>query len=345
MSRTLRNGALVAAGVAGVAAGVPLGRRRAWTFRDKIVLITGGSRGLGLVLARQLAAAGARLALVARNAEDLKNAADSLQGYGVPVLVFPADVRDQEQVEAAITETVRYFGGLDVLINNAGVIQVGPAETMTLTEFDEALATHFWGPLYAMRAAFGQMKRQGGGRIVNIASIGGKVAVPHLAPYSASKFALVGLSDGLRAEYAKDNIRVTTVCPWLVRTGSYRNVAVRGQHQKELAWFALGDSLPLLSQRDGEAAKLILAACRRGQSRLILSPLGRAAHLIDAVFPQLSATVMASANRLLPKAPPHSSRAKWGFESFSPWVPSRLTALSDEAAARNNQLRVSKRRQ
>lgn len=344
MSGSSHTSRFVAAGVAGVAAGMLLGRRPAWSFRHKVVLITGGSRGLGLVLARQLAAEGARLALVARNREDLRRAAESLRDYGVPVVTLAADVGHEAQMSAAVHDTVRHYGRLDVLINNAGIIQVGPAENMATGDFERSLATHFWGPLFAMRAAAPQMKRQGGGRIVNIASIGGQLAVPHLAPYSASKFALVGLSDSLRAEYAKDNIRITTACPWLVRTGSYRNVEVKGQHALELAWFALADSLPLLSMRDSDAAQRILDACRRREPRVILSPLGRAANVVDAVWPQLSAAVTASASRFLPKATPAGHRTKKGFESFSALVPSGLTRLSDNAARRNNQLCVARRR-
>ncbi len=335
--------ALLGVGLAGVALGALLRPRRSWSFRGRVVLITGGSRGLGLLLARQLAAEGARLALVARNPDDLGRAADELRGRGAEVLELPADVGVQAQIEAAVATTVAHYGRLDVLINNAGVIQVGPAEHMALGDFDRALNTHFWGPLYAVRAALPQLKRQGGGRVVNIASIAGKVAIPHLTPYSASKFALVGLSDALRAELAKDNVRVTTVCPWLTRTGSYRNVEVKGQFERELAWFAVGDSLPLLTQRGEDAARDILEACRRAAPRLILTPYGRAATAVDALFPQLSAAVIAGANARLPDPKPGGSRTQKGFESFSLAVPSIVTRLSDRAARRNNQLGVQRR--
>ena len=340
--------ALLGVGLAGFALGAlfrpwrPSPRRR-WSFRDKVVLVTGGSRGLGLALARRLADEGARLALVARNPGDLSRTARELRERGAAVLEFPADVGVQAQIEAAIAATVTRYGRLDVLINNAGVIQVGPAEHMTLDDYEQAMKTHFWGPLYAVRAALPQFKRQGGGRVVNIASIGGKVAVPHLTPYSASKFALVGLSDGLRAELAKGNIQVTTVCPWLTRTGSYRNVVVKGQHERELAWFAVGDSLPLLTQRGEDAAREILNACRHAAPRLILTPYGKAASAVDGLFPQLSAAVTATANSLLPGLESGGDRAKRGFESFSPAVPSIATRLSDRAARRNHQLGVQRR--
>lgn len=214
---------------------------------------------------------------------------------------------------------------------------------MTLDDFEAAMRTHFWGPLYAVRAALPHMKRQRGGRIVNIASIGGQVAAPHLVPYSASKHALVGLSDGMRAELAKDNIRVTTVSPWLMRTGSYRNVEVKGQHKRELAWFALGDSLPLLSLRAEDAARQILEACRRAAPQLVLAPYGKAAVAANALLPGVTAALMAGAAHFLPGPVPGGSETKKGFQSASSLVPSVLTRLSDEAARENNQLHVEGR--
>lgn len=342
MARSWRNlAALLIGGLAGAALGLAT-RGRRYSLSGKVVLLTGGSRGLGLLMARQLAAEGARLALVARNAPDLERAAGELRRRGAEVLTLPADVGDRLQVEDAVDATVRHFGALDVLINNAGVIQVGPLENQRLDDFETAMNVHFWGPLYAVRAARPYLERSRG-RVVNVASIAGNVAVPHLLPYSASKFALVGLSDGLRAELAKDGIKVTTVLPWLTRTGSYRNVTVRGQHEEEFAWFAVSDSLPLLTMRGEGAAEAILDALRRGAPRLILTPYGKAATALDALFPQLIAAAAATANRLLPDAAPGAGTQK-GYESFSALTPGWLTGLSDDAAARNNQLGGERRR-
>ena len=190
-----------------------LRNRRALDLQGSVVLITGGSRGLGLVLARHYADAGAKLALAARTAADLESAATELRGRGADVQTIVCDVRDADQAAQAVATTVERYGRIDVLVNNAGIIQVGPAEHMQRADYEDALATHFWGPYATMQAAIPHFKAQGGGRIVNIASIGGKIAVPHLGPYSASKHALVGLSDGLRAEYAKDNIRIRDAGP------------------------------------------------------------------------------------------------------------------------------------
>src|SRR5204863_5194639 len=123
-------------------------------------------------------------------------------------------------------------------------------------------------PLFTTLSVLPAMRRQGEGRIVNISSIGGKIAVPHLLPYDASKFALTGFSEGLRAELLKDGIYVTTVCPGLMRTGSPRNADFKGQHEAEYAWFSIGDSLPGMSMSAEAAAERIVTAFRQGEAEV-----------------------------------------------------------------------------
>jgi NAD(P)-dependent dehydrogenase (short-subunit alcohol dehydrogenase family) len=221
--------AFVAAGLATAIAVRAKRMRRTYDFSGKSVVITGGSRGLGLVLARQLAAEGARITLIARDEHELRRAAGDIHERhpSADVLTVPADVGEREDVERAIAQTIGRYGSLDVLINNAGIIQVGPLDHMKLSDYEDAMKTHFWGPLFLVLAALPHMRNQGGGRIVNISSVGGRISVPHLVPYSASKFALTGLSDGLRAELARDQIVVTTVCPGLMRIGSPINANER----------------------------------------------------------------------------------------------------------------------
>ena len=301
-------------------------------------MITGGARGLGLVLARQLAAQGARVALLARNPGELGRAEEQLRNAGAEVVAVPCDVRRQEQVIAAVERIVARFGSVDVLINNAGVIQVGPLEHMTVQDFEDAVAIHLFGPLFCTLAVLPHMRQAGQGRIVNISSVGGKIAVPHLLPYCASKFALVGLSEGLRAELGRQDILVTTVCPGLMRTGSPRNAWFKGRHRREYAWFVLADSLPLLSINAERAARQIIAACRRGKARVVLGWHTRAAVLLNAMFPELAAGVVASVNRLLPgEAPGQGTNMFAGFESQNPLAPAWLTHLTEEAAVRNNE--------
>lgn len=313
-------------------------RRDRYDFRGKTVLITGGSRGLGLVLAREFAAEGAKVAICARDAAELERGRLDLAGRGARVLAVPCDVTDQKQTRELIGEVEQRFGAIDVLVNNAGVIQVGPVEVMTLEDYEQAMKTHFWAPLYATLAVLPGMKRRGHGRIVNISSVGGKIGVPHLVPYSASKFALVGLSEGLRAELAQDGIVVTTVCPGLMRTGSPRNALFKGQHRAEYAWFSISDSLPVVSMQAERAARQIIGACRRGEAELVVSAQAALAVKFHALFPEATADILAAVNKLLPGPGGIGRRRARGRESESTLSPSVLTTLGDSAAQRNNEI-------
>lgn len=329
---------LALAGAAAATARWTLRRSRRVDFEGASVVITGGSRGLGLELARRFAAEGARLALLARDTDELARAQKALAG--VPVSLYPCDVTDAEAVNRTIERIAATLGGIDVLVNNAGVIQVGPAAHVTPQDIEEAMAVHMWGPLHTIRAAAPVMRGQpAGGRIVNVSSIGGLVAVPHLLAYSVSKFALTGLSDGLRAELAADGIRVTTVCPGLMRTGSHVQAWMKGRSEDEFAWFAAAASLPLVSMNAARAARRIVEACRVGQARLILTPQARLLYAAHTLLPSLTAAVMQAMVRALPgPAAAGGERRQKGWASTSRVAPSLLTRLGDNAARRNNEL-------
>jgi len=310
-------------------------RRPAYSFKGKVVLITGGSRGLGLVLARKFAKKGARLAVCARNPEELEKARQDLSSRGAEVLVIPCDVRQETEVNNMVQQVTTHYGRIDVLINNAGVIQAGPLDNQTLADFREAMDTHYWGPLYATLAVLPGMKQQQEGRIVNIASIGGKVSVPHMLPYSGSKFALVGLSEGLRSELKKYNIPVTTINPWLMRTGSTGHGVVKGQHEKEYAWFATLDALPLVSMSAEKSARKILKAIRSGQAELTLSVYGKLASLVHGLSPAFMTEYFGLMNNILPG--PGSDERRTGEESKSDLVPDWAQSIQDKNAAKNNE--------
>lgn len=322
---------------------VALGRFlwRRWNEYDlhgKTVLVTGGSRGLGLVLARQFAANGARVAICARDEQELQTASEDLQNRGAEVAAIKCDVTNMSEVEDMVRRVRERFGKIDVLVNNAGTIQVGPLEVMKREDFEHTMRAHFWGPLNTILAVVPEMRERGDGRIVNISSIGGKIAVPHLVPYSASKFALVGLSKGLNAELRKDGIVVTTVCPGLMRTGSPRNANFKGKHRDEYAWFSISDSLPVTSIKAERAARQIVDACKQGRAELVITIQAKMAVTFDALFPELSADLMAVVNRVLPGTGGIGERTAKGRESTSSWSPSWLTRLTEEAAMNNNEV-------
>ena len=308
-------------------------------FNGKVVLITGGSRGLGLVLAREFASRGAKIAICARDRGELQRAKEDLDERGAEVFDAICDVRDQSDVERMISDVRSRFGQIDVLVNNAGVIQVGPLETQTQADFEDAMQVHFWGPFYAMQAVLPHMRQRGEGRIVNISSIGGKIAVPHLAPYCASKFALAGLSSALSTELAQDGIHVTTVYPGLMRTGSHINALFKGQNEKEFALFSIVNGLPLTSISAEGAARRIVRATARGDAELVISPQAKAAAKISALVPNITSSVLAATNRLLPADGGVGRGHATGLESASAASPSILTSLVDAASHRNNELK------
>lgn len=315
-----------------------VGRTGRYDFKDKVVLITGGSRGLGLVLAREFAGEGARLALCARDEDELQRARLDLESRGSEVMTYRCDVTSRGDVAEMVAAVEARFGGIDVLVNNAGVIQMGPIEVMTHADFEKAMNAHFWGPLNTMMAVLPGMRLKKSGRIVNISSIGGKVSVPHLVPYCASKFALTGLSKGLRTELLKDGIAVTTICPGLMRTGSPRNAGFKGKHRYEYAWFSLSDASPLVSVSAENAARQIVSACRNGRAELVISLPAKAAVLFDSLFPEMTSALFALANRVLPEAGGIGEREAKGKESGSALSPSWLTTLNERAAVKNNEL-------
>ncbi|MFD2515279.1 SDR family NAD(P)-dependent oxidoreductase [Pontibacter locisalis] len=309
-----------------------------FNFSGKVVLITGGSRGLGLVMARQLAAEGARLVLCSRDNIELEDARMELAGQGAAVLVQKCDVTVEQEVNDMITNVQNEFGPIDVLINNAGIIQAGPVTEMNIREFEEAMNVHFWGPLYTTLAVLPAMKARGEGRILNIASIGGKISVPHLVPYSASKFALVGLSEGLRAELKKYNITITTATPGLIRTGSPRHAIMKGHNKEEYALFKIMDSSLLTSMSAEETAEKIINALRHGDAEVTTTLPAKLGALLHGISPGLMTNIFGLANRALPGEGGIGKERAKGYESESRLSESSLTERTQQAALRNNEM-------
>ena len=332
--------AISAASILGAAAVAARWNGGKYSFRDKSVLITGGSRGLGLVLARYFAREGAHLALVSRDKERLAAAQTELAAMGGSVIIIQADAGVRDQAQEAVETCVKAHGTIDVLVNDAGVMEVGPFEHMGLEDFNAAMAVHAWGPLYFSVAAVPYMMRQNCGRIVNISSIGGKLAVPHMAPYVMSKFALSGLSEAMCTELRRHGILVTSVYPGLMRTGSHVNASFRGDPKGEFLWFSVLAGNPLLSIKAEKAARQIIGACRRGQPQLVITAPARIAVAMNALFPNLMSRVMAVTDRLLPH-PERATPSRTGWESSSARSPSILTRLADKEISRNHEHRAA----
>jgi NAD(P)-dependent dehydrogenase (short-subunit alcohol dehydrogenase family) len=327
----------VGAGLLGAWVTARIFRTARYGLRDKVVLITGGSRGLGLVLARHICGRGGNVALIARDREELARAKANLGRRGGKVVTVECDLLDRAQIQSAITTIIDRFGRIDILINNAGVIEVGPLEHMTREDFERAMRLHFWAAYELISQVVPEMRIWGGGRIVNISSIGGKVAVPHLAAYSASKFALTGFSDAIRTELARENIHVTTVAPGMMRTGSHVNAKFKGKYDMEFAWFAASAGAPGISMNADRAARKILAACRRGQPSLTLTFAARGAIIGNALFPNLTGYAMKIVNRFLPDAVDENGNQSRAGSELPRRIPEWITRLADRATKSNNE--------
>jgi short-subunit dehydrogenase len=351
-NKVILGGFTAGAVIAGVAAGagaVLAGRRavrvlrevRRWRgndLRGQTVLITGSSRGLGLALAEEFTRQGCKLVLCARNERDLLRARQRVERLGAEAHVMTCDVSKPDQVEHLITSARQHFGRIDILVNNAGTISVGPLLSHGLEDFHEAMDTLFWGMVNPTLAVLPAMMERGRGRIVNITSVGGKVSMPHMLPYSCAKFATVGFSEGLHAELKRFGIHVLTVVPGLMRTGSHLHAHFKGQHEHEYSWFALSGTNPLLSISAERAAKKIVEATRRNQAELTVGWQAQALIHGHGVSPGLAARALALVNQLLPKAQDGHAIRKKGHESESAVTRSPLTALGRRAAQRYNQM-------
>ncbi|MGI8741433.1 MAG: SDR family NAD(P)-dependent oxidoreductase [Bryobacteraceae bacterium] len=332
-------------GIAGFGAGLAtyslMRRREEIDLRGKVVFITGGSRGLGLQLAREFGTEGCQLVICARDSDELDRARKDLEARGVPCQAITCDVSDRAQVDRTVAETIGRFGRIDVLVNNAGVIQVGPLEEMTIADFETAMGVIFWGTLYTTLAALPHMRQRRQGRIVNITSIGGKVSVPHLVPYSCAKFAAVALSEGLRAELASYGIKVVTIVPGLMRTGSHLNAQFKGAHEREFAWFSVGAASPLVSIGAERAARAIVLSAKRGDAENILSLPANLLARLHGALPELTIPILSLMDRFfLPETPSSPTELKSGEDAkqqLNSRVLNTLNAMGESAAQNLNE--------
>ena len=301
---------LIATTLAAAAAYALIPRPRRF-YPGQVAIITGGSRGLGLAIARQFGRAGLKLVLCARHEDELDLARHQLLHRGDvrhddDILLVAADLTDQNQAAGLVDSAVRAFGRLDLLVNNAGIIEVGPFENQPIEAFERAMQTNFFAALYTIKAALPHLlnpQDESHRGIVNIASIGGKIPVPHLLPYVAAKFALTGFSEGLHIELRHQGINVTTVCPGLMRTGGEDHAHFAGQQAKEERWFKLSAKTPGLSANVDHAARRIYGATQAGRAEITITPQAWLAARIVGLAPETSQFLAALANEYLLPAP------------------------------------------
>jgi NAD(P)-dependent dehydrogenase (short-subunit alcohol dehydrogenase family) len=269
-------------------------------------VVTGGSRGLGLLIAAELADQGCAVTIAARDAGELDRAAGSLRERhpGARVRTAVCDVRDAAQVAALLDGAAEAHGCVDIVVANAGVIQVGPAEAVGENGFRDAMDTIFDGSLHTCLAALPHLRRSAaGGRLALIGSVGGLLGVPHLLPYSCAKSAVAVLAEGLHAEEGGRGVTVTAVHPGLMRTGSHLHAEFGGRQEQEFAWFSAVAGTPLVSMDAERAAARIVRGIRRRRPRIVLTPAAKAADLAHGLAPVTTTRLSGAMARALPGAP------------------------------------------
>lgn len=332
---------LGAIGAAVTASTVYRAQQRETAMRGKVAVIAGGSRGLGLEIAREFGLHGAHLVLASRKEEELRNALGKLHAEGaIPngnaAHIVVADVSKQQDCNRLIAEATNRYGRVDVLVNCAAVMQVAPFEDQTTEAFHQAMETNFFAQLYAIQAVLPQMLARGSGHIVNIASIGGKIGVPHMLPYVASKFALVGFGEGLHAELRGKGVRVTTVCPGLMRTGAHVQVQFAGDAAKEYRWFAFGAMMPGVSIAARAAARKIYAATVAGKAEITITPQAWLGARLNGLAPGASQAFAAVVNQVVLPAPNGNKETVSGAE-LARQQPSVLDSWNKRLLHENNQ--------
>jgi short-subunit dehydrogenase len=316
--------------------------RKNFSLDGHRVLITGGSRGLGLSLAWNLLERGAKVTLVARDYAELARGRELLlrDFPGADIFIISCDITQERSLHSSLSQAIEHMGGVDLLVNNAGAIMVGPFETMKAEDFRSQIEIHLMAPLNAIQYMLPRFIEQGGGRVLNICSLGGKVAVPHMLPYDASKFALSGFAQGASAELSKYGVKITTAYPTVMRTGSPIQAIFKGDQSKEFGWFYTLDNLPLLSMSADRAAKKILDAVESERTEIILSLPAQARSMLGALFPETMNSLMELAARLLPNG--KSMKAIKGSEIRErvsrSWWGQKLTHQTSKVEAMYNQV-------
>lgn len=291
-------------------------------------------------MARELLRRGSRVVLCARDESELRRAAELLAPDG-EVHWRVCDVRDRQGVHDLVREVEDDLGPIDTVLTVAGIIQVGPLESITLEHFDDAIATMTWGPIHVAWAVLPSMRRRGRGRIGTVTSIGGVLSPPHLLPYATAKFGAVGFSDGLAAALRGSGVSATTIVPGLMRTGSHQRASFTGDAAREYAWFALAASLPLLSMDAERAARRIVDGVLAGRPVVTVTPLAVIGGRFRGLAPATTIRLLGLVNRLLPKAsgdgPAETVDGREADRRLGSPLVRRLTTLGARAAGRTNE--------
>ena len=250
-------------------------------FKDKLVLITGASSGIGRQTAIEFAKQGANVILVARRKEKLKEVELELKQFKTSVFVYQCDVSKKDQVEQISKQILEKFNSIDILVNNAGFAIFGTVSNLSIVEIEEQMQTNYFGMIYTIKNFLPAMLEQKSGHIVNVASVAASFGLPGIASYCASKFAMLGFSEGLKHELAGTGVGITVVSPIMVRTSFFDHPSF--------------ENIPKFSPTSLDSktvARAILKASRSPRLEIIVPQIVRSAVWIKNTFPFIVNPIM-----------------------------------------------------
>jgi uncharacterized protein len=259
-------------------------------FRGRTMLVAGASSGIGRDIALVLAGLGVKSALLARRQVLLDDLASAIRDRGGDALVLTADISRREEVRDAVARALDQFGHIDILVNSAGILEPSSVETMDPQSFRRMLDVNVFGTLHTIQAVLPSMRQAGSGSIVNIGSLAGRRGMPPLGGYSATKFALVGLTEALRVELFGTGVHVSLVMPGVVDTPMIRGDAQPERHDR------FPDMIPPMPVRWVTWA--VIAALTLGLTEVDVPPGAAVAEKLAALFPGITDAALAVGNRL-----------------------------------------------
>jgi short-subunit dehydrogenase len=243
-------------------------------FKDQIILITGASSGIGKDTAIEFAKLGANIVLVARKKDKLEQTANELKKFGTSILTYPCDVSNRDQVKEMSKIVLEKFGSVDILVNNAGYAVYGYVSDLTIDEIESQMETNYFGMIYCTKNFLPSMLKKKSGHIVNVASVAASFGLPGIASYCASKFAMLGFSEGLKHELKDTGVGITVVSPIMVRTNFFEHPS-----------FEKMTKFSPVSLNSKTVAKTILKASNSSRLEIIVPSVVRGAVWMKNTFP------------------------------------------------------------
>lgn len=245
-------------------------------FKNKVVLITGASSGIGKDAATEFAKKGANIVLVARTKDKLEQVAGELKKFHVLTLVCQCDVSQKDQVSQMSKKVLNEFGHVDVLVNNAGFAIYGSVSDLSIGDIESQMETNYFGMIYCVKSFLPSMLDRKSGHIVNVASVAASFGLPGIASYCASKFAMLGFSEGLKYELKNTGVGITVVSPIMVRTNFFDHAS-----------FAKIPKYSPMSLNSKTVARAVLRAVGSPRLEIIVPSVARGAVWMKNTFPYL----------------------------------------------------------